>query len=218
MIAESCLAPATAQQTGRSEEAFTDRPAFDGARIERAVREILLAIGEDPSRDGLRETPRRVAKAYAELFAGLREDPAEHLGRVFEHKGDEVVLVGDINLASVCEHHLLPVLGRAHIAYLPSGGRVVGLSKLARTVQVFARRPQLQERLTGQIADALVTHLQPEGVMVVVEAEHLCMTMRGAKSSDSRMSTMARRGVLRSDASLSADVLSMINSLHAVKR
>jgi GTP cyclohydrolase I len=218
MIAESCLAPATAQQTGRSEEAFTDRPAFDGARIERAVREILLAIGEDPSRDGLRETPRRVAKAYAELFAGLREDPAEHLGRVFEHKGDEVVLVGDINLASVCEHHLLPVLGRAHIAYLPSGGRVVGLSKLARTVQVFARRPQLQERLTGQIADALVTHLQPEGVMVVVEAEHLCMTMRGAKSSDARMSTMARRGVLRSDASLSADVLSMINSLHAVKR
>ncbi|MHC4767746.1 MAG: GTP cyclohydrolase I FolE [Planctomycetota bacterium] len=218
MIAESCLAPATAQQTGRSEEAFTDRPAFDGARIERAVREILLAIGEDPSRDGLRETPRRVAKAYTELFAGLREDPSEHLGRVFEHKGDEVVLVGDINLASVCEHHLLPVLGRAHIAYLPSGGRVVGLSKLARTVQVFARRPQLQERLTGQIADALVTHLQPEGVMVVVEAEHLCMTMRGAKSSDSRMSTMARRGVLRSDASLSADVLSMINSLHAVKR
>ncbi|MHC4127049.1 MAG: GTP cyclohydrolase I FolE [Planctomycetota bacterium] len=218
MIAESCAAPAARRQDERFEGAFAERPTFDSARIERAVRDILLAIGEDPSRDGLRDTPSRVARAYKELFAGLREDPAEHLGRVFEHSGDEVVLVRDIRLSSVCEHHLLPVLGRAHVAYLPSGGRVVGLSKLARTVQVFARRPQLQERLTGQIADALVTHLQPQGVLVVVEAEHLCMTMRGAKSSDARMSTMAQRGVLRSDVSLSAAVLSMINGLHAVKR
>jgi GTP cyclohydrolase I len=190
-----------------------ERAEFDLARIQRAVGEILLAIGEDPSRDGLQDTPRRVAKAYGEIFAGLREDPAEHLGRVFEHDGDEVVMLGDIRFSSVCEHHLLPVQGRAHIAYLPSGGRVVGLSKLARTVQVFARRPQLQERMTSQIADALVEHLQPDGVIVMCEAEHMCMTMRGAKASEAKMVTVARRGTYRHDKAASAQVM---NTIHAV--
>jgi GTP cyclohydrolase I len=187
---------------------------FDLARIERAVGEILLAIGEDPARDGLQDTPRRVAKAYGEIFAGLQEHPGEHLSRVFEHDGDDVVMLGDIRFSSVCEHHLLPVLGRAHVAYLPSGGRVVGLSKLARTVQVFARRPQLQERMTGQIADALVEHLQPEGVIVMCEAEHLCMTMRGAKSAEAKMVTVARRGAFRHDKALCSQVMSTIHTVY----
>ena len=189
-------------------------PVFgvDQERIARAVREILIAVGEDPDREGLLETPARVARAYAETFAGLREDAGTHLGRTFEHEasGDDVVMLRNVEFASTCEHHLAPFLGRAHVAYLPSGGRVTGLSKLARTVDVFARRPQLQERLTAQIADALVEHLQPRGVAVLVEGEHLCMRVRGAKKADAKMVTTALRGVYTEDRELRREVLALL--------
>ena len=174
-------------------------PSVDQARIARAVREILAAVGEDPDRDGLLDTPKRVAKAYAEMFSGLRQDASDHLARTFEQASGELITVTNINFFSVCEHHLLPFHGQAHVAYVPNHGRVVGLSKLARTVEVFARRPQLQERLTDQIADALVEHLDASGVVVMVEGEHMCMKMRGVKSHDARMTTFARRGVYRTD-------------------
>ena len=186
---------------------------IDRTRIERAVREILLAIGEDPDREGLRETPTRVARAYGEIFAGLRQDPAAHLQCTFAQSCDEVITVCGIKFYSVCEHHLLPFTGNVHIAYLPANGRVVGLSKLARTVEVFARRPQIQERLTDQIAEALTTHLQARGVIVVVEAEHMCMRMRGVRSVDAVMTTIARRGVFQSDATRSSEVMSLLNSM-----
>jgi GTP cyclohydrolase I len=188
------------------------RPEFDGARIERAVREILLGLGEDPDREGLRETPARVARAYREMFAGLGEDAGEHLSRQFEQEqaGDDVVMLRGIAFSSVCEHHLLPFSGRAHVAYLPAHGKVTGLSKLARTVDVYARRPQMQERLTGQIADALVEHLDPRGVMVVVDGEHSCLSLRGAEKHGSEMTTTACRGVLQTDRALRAEVLSML--------
>ena len=182
----------------------------DLPRIERAVREILLAIGEDPDRDGLLDTPRRVARSYRELFRGLRESAAGHLDRVFEQAHDEVILVRDIEFYSVCEHHLLPFTGKAHIAYLPAEGQVVGLSKLARTVDVFARRPQVQERLTNQIADAIEQHLQAKGVVVVLEAEHFCMKMRGVNKSSSVMVTSALRGAFRDDRAQGAEVLNLI--------
>lgn len=185
---------------------------IDLSRIERAVREILVAIGEDPDREGLRETPARVARSYGEIFAGLHQDPAIHLKRTFSQSCDEVITVCGIGFFSVCEHHLLPFTGRAHIAYLPAQGRVVGLSKLARTVDVFARRPQIQERLTAEIADALTDHLGARGVIVVVEAEHLCMKMRGVRSLDAAMTTFARRGVFQTDATLSSEVMSLINN------
>jgi GTP cyclohydrolase IA len=171
----------------------------DLPRMERAVRELLIGLGEDPDRDGLRDTPKRVAKAFVEMSAGLRANAADHLGRVFEQRCDELIVVTGINFFSMCEHHLLPFHGKAHVAYLPRHGHVVGLSKLARTVEVFARRPQLQERLTDQIADALVAHLDPEGAIVIVEGEHMCMKMRGVRSTDSLMTTIARRGVYRLD-------------------
>ncbi|MBM4099869.1 MAG: GTP cyclohydrolase I FolE [Planctomycetes bacterium] len=186
---------------------------FDLPRIERAVREILLAIGEDPARDGIRDTPRRVAKAYAEIFGGLRQTAHEHLGRVFEQKSDELITVTGIGFHSMCEHHLLPFFGKAHVAYLPKGGRVVGLSKLARTVEVFAKRPQLQERLTEQVADALMEHLDPAGCVVMVEAEHLCMKMRGVKTSDSVMTTFVRRGVFRSDEARGERAMALVREL-----
>ena len=186
---------------------------IDRTRIERAVREILLAIGEDPDREGLRETPTRVARAYGEIFAGLRQNPAAHLQCTFAQTCDEVITVCGIKFYSVCEHHLLPFSGKVHIAYLPANGRVVGLSKLARTVEVFARRPQIQERLTDQIAEALTTHLQARGVIVVVEAEHMCMRMRGVRSVDAAMTTIARRGLFKSDASRSSEVMSLINTM-----
>ena len=182
----------------------------DLPRIERAVREILLAIGEDPDRDGLLDTPRRVARSYRELFRGLRESAAGHLDRVFEQAHDEVILIRDIEFYSVCEHHLLPFTGKAHIAYLPAEGQVVGLSKLARTVDVFARRPQVQERLTNQIADAIEQHLQAKGVVVVLEAEHFCMKMRGVNKSSSVMVTSALRGAFRDDRAQGAEVLNLI--------
>jgi len=189
-----------------------DASSVDLARIERAVREILLAIGEDPNRDGLIDTPRRVARAYRDLFAGLRQHPGDHLRRVFTHEraGEDLVAVRDIELFSMCEHHLLPFTGRAHVVYVPSGERVVGLSKVARTVDVFARRPQLQERLTAQIADAFVEHLEARGVAVVVRAEHLCMKMRGVGKQQARMVTTACRGVLAQNPTLRAEALSLL--------
>ncbi|MEW6336963.1 MAG: GTP cyclohydrolase I FolE [Acidobacteriota bacterium] len=183
---------------------------FDEKRIERAVREILLAVGEDPEREGLRETPARVARAYREIFAGLTQDAREHLGKQFEHGGDELVMVRDIQFHSVCEHHLLPFFGTASIAYQPGNGKVVGLSKLARTVEVFARRPQIQEQLTAQVADAIERELGARGVTVVLEAEHLCMKMRGAKSPTSSMRTITHRGLFREDREARREVLSAL--------
>ena len=198
-------------------ECANPRAAADGTvdqpRIARAVREILFAIGEDPDRDGLLDTPKRVAKAYAEIFRGLSESPSTHLARVFEQRSDELITVTNINFFSVCEHHLLPFHGQAHVAYIPNHGRVVGLSKLARTVEVFARRPQLQERLTDQIADALVEHLDAAGVVVMVEGEHMCMKMRGVRSHDARMTTFARRGVYAADESRGMQAVQLVRDL-----
>jgi GTP cyclohydrolase I len=174
------------------------RPSFDSERIERAVREILLAIGEDPDRDGLLETPARVARMYEEIFEGMRQNPSEYLQTTFEADHDEMVLVRDITMYSACEHHLLPWIGKAHVAYIPNDdGRVTGLSKLARLVDAYAKRPQVQERLTSQIADELARSLQPKGVMVVIEAEHLCMTMRGIRKPGAVTVTSAVRGLFR---------------------
>ncbi len=170
----------------------------DVARIEAAVKEILLALGEDLDRDGLRETPARVARMYAEIFGGLRENPASYLQTTFEAGHDEMVMVRDIAMYSACEHHLLPWVGKAHVAYIPNDdGKVTGLSKLARLVDAYAKRPQVQERLTSQIADELDRTLQPKGVMVVIEAEHLCMTMRGIRKPGATTVTSAVRGLFR---------------------
>lgn len=182
---------------------------MDRERIEAAVREILIAVGEDPDREGLVETPARVARMYEEIFSGLEDDPARHL-KLFDESSEEMVVVRDIPLYSMCEHHLIPFLGKAHIAYIPSNGKVIGLSKLARIVDSFARRPQLQERLTGQIADFLYDNLEPMGVAVVVEAEHLCMTMRGARASGAKTMTSALRGTMRSDARTRAEAMSLL--------
>lgn len=185
-------------------------PPFDYPRAEAAVRELLLAVGEDPDRDGLLDTPARVARMYAEVFAGLRQTPAEVLTTTFELAHDEMVLVRDIELWSMCEHHLVPFFGRAHVGYIPSpDGRITGLSKMARLVDVYARRPQVQERLTMQIADAMEQHLQPRGVIVVIEAEHLCMAMRGVKKPGSRTLTSAVRGQLR-NSTTRAEAMSLI--------
>jgi GTP cyclohydrolase IA len=183
----------------------------DLKRIEEAVREILVAIGEDPDRDGLRQTPTRVAQAYAELFAGLRVDPAEVLTTTFEANHEELVLVRDIQVYSLCEHHLLPFHGTAHLGYIPGeDGRITGLSKLARLIEVYARRPQVQERLTSQIADLLMEKLQPRGVIAVLECEHMCMSMRGIQKAGSRTVTSAVRGVFQRDAKSRAEAMSLI--------
>lgn len=183
---------------------------YDAEGVRRSVRDLLVAIGEDPDRDGLRETPERMARAYAEMFSGLDEDPAAHLEKVFDVGHEEMVLVRDIPLYSVCEHHLLPFHGVAHVGYIPSAdGRVTGLSKLARLVEGYARRPQVQERLTAQIADAMVERLGCRGVLVVVEAEHLCMSMRGVRKPGSRTITSAVRGHLRNPATR-AEAMSLI--------
>ena len=184
--------------------------AFDGPRIEAAIREILIAVGEDPDRDGLVKTPSRVARAYAEMFAGLRQDPATVLSTTFDLGHEEMVLVKDIEVYSCCEHHLVPFHGVAHVGYIPNtDGRITGLSKLARLVDVFARRPQVQERLTTQIADAMVEHLDPRGVIVVIECEHLCMSMRGVRKTGARTVTSAVRGQLR-DPATRAEAMSLI--------
>lgn len=181
----------------------------DAPRIEAAVREILLALGEDPGRDGLIETPARVARAYMEMLAGLSKDPAELLATTFDIDHEELVLVRDIELTSCCEHHLLPFVGVAHVGYIPGGGKVTGLSKLARLVDIYARRLQVQERLTSQVADALVEHLGAQGVIVVIEAEHMCMTMRGVHKPGSKTITSAVRGHLR-NAATRAEAMSLI--------
>lgn len=184
--------------------------AIDQQRIAAAVREILLGIGENPDRDGLRDTPARVARAYGEMFTGLEQDPAEILGTTFDIDHEEMVLVRDIEVCSTCEHHLLPFTGVAHVGYIPSAaGKITGLSKLARLVDVFARRPQVQERLTSQVADALVEHLQPQGVIVVFECEHLCMTVRGVRKPGAKTVTSAVRGVMASPATR-AEAMSLI--------
>ena len=183
---------------------------MDRNRIENAVREILLAIGENPDRPGLEETPARVARMYEEIFAGLEDDPTRHLKFFDEQGNEEMVVVRDIPLYSMCEHHLIPFMGKAHIAYIPQNGKVIGLSKLARIVDCYAKRPQLQERLTAQIADFLYEQLAPQGGAVVVEAEHLCMTMRGARASGAQTRTSALRGTMRSDARTRAEALDLL--------
>jgi GTP cyclohydrolase I len=183
----------------------------DHARAEAAVRELLIAVGEDPDRPGLRETPARVARAYAETFAGLHQDPAEVLSTTFDEDHDELVLVKDIALYSTCEHHLVPFHGVAHIGYIPGeDGRVTGLSKLARLVEVYARRPQVQERMTKQIADAMMSALHPRGVIVVVEAEHLCMAMRGVRKPGTRTMTSAVRGIFKENASTRSEAMGLV--------
>lgn len=183
---------------------------FDLNKIEQAVYMILEGIGEDPEREGLRDTPKRVARMYAEVFAGLNEDPSEHLKVQFSEDHEEMVIVKDIPVYSMCEHHLVPFYGKAHVAYIPRKGKVTGLSKLARVVEGFAKRPQLQERLTSQIADSIMDMLDPRGVLVVIEAEHMCMTMRGVKKPGSRTITSAVRGIFKTSQVTRAEAFSLI--------
>jgi len=194
-----------------SEGSYRSGPRVDRPRIERAVREILVAIGEDPEREGMRDTPQRIAKAYEFLFAGLGEDPTRHLNVGFQEDHREMVLVRDIPLASMCEHHLLPFVGRAHVGYIPNK-RVVGLSKLARVVEAYSRRPQLQERLTTQIVDALHKELGARGAIVVLEADHLCMTMRGVQRPGSVTVTSAVRGICAEDERTRQEAMSLITA------
>lgn len=184
---------------------------IDVARIEKAVAEILAAVGEDPSREGLKQTPARVAKMYSELLAGMHKDPKEHLRSVFSESYDEIVLLRDIPFYSICEHHLMPFMGSAHVAYLPKG-KVLGVSKLARIVDDFARRLQTQERLTYQIADFIMDSLKPQGAAVVIEASHSCMTIRGIKKPGSVMVTSALRGIFRKDPKSRSELLSLIHN------
>lgn len=181
-------------------------------RLEKAVREILLAVGENPDREGLKETPGRVARMYAEVFEGLGKDPRK-VFKIFKNEShEEMVLLKDIPFFSMCEHHLLPFTGKAHVAYIPNLGRLSGLSKLARVVELLARRPQVQERLTGQVADTIMEVLQPKGAMVIVEAEHLCMTMRGARKPGSKMITSAVRGIFETNEVTRQEALSLIRN------
>jgi len=183
----------------------------DKEKIAKAVRDILEAIGEDPNREGLKDTPHRIAKMYEEIFIGLKEDPRKHLEIYFEEeKHEELVLVKDISFYSMCEHHLVPFFGKCHVGYIPEGGKLTGLSKLARVVETVARRPQLQERLTSTIADIIMEKLDPYGVIVVVEAEHMCMTMRGVKKPGSTTVTSAVRGIFKKDAKSRAEAMSLI--------
>ena len=193
----------------RESDDFQPPAAVDLPRIEKAVREILAAVGEDPDREGLLETPARVARMYAEMFSGLHKDPREYTKKFFAEKYDEVVLVRDISFSSMCEHHLLPFTGKAHIAYVPNG-KVIGLSKLARVVEVHARRPQVQERLTEDVANLLVDELGAKGVAVVMEASHSCMTIRGVMKPGSLCVTSAMKGLFRSNLSSRAEVMQLI--------
>jgi GTP cyclohydrolase I len=197
------------------EASANGRAPVDKPRIERAVREILLAVGEDPERDGIRDTPSRVARMYEEIFAGLRETPDHHLKVTFEADHDEMVMVRDIALSSVCEHHLIPFIGRAHVAYIPNDdGRITGLSKLARLVDAYAKRPQVQERLTTQVADEIERTLQPKGVLVVIEAEHLCMSMRGVRKPGATTVTSAVRGLFRDNEATRFEAMRFIDRHH----
>jgi GTP cyclohydrolase I len=184
---------------------------YDHEAVRRAVRELLVGIGEDPDRDGLLATPERVARAYQEIFAGLWQEPEDVLTTTFDLGHDEMVLVKDIEVRSICEHHLVPFFGVAHVGYVPShDGRITGLSKLARLVDVYARRPQVQERITAQVADALVSRMEPQGVIVVIDAEHLCMSMRGIRKPGSRTTTSAVRGLFQTSASSRAEAMALI--------
>ena len=190
---------------------MSDSKDIDFDRIENAVRELLGAIGEDPKRDGLLDTPARVARMYGEICSGLREEPADHLEKTFQVEHDEIIVVRDISFYSICEHHLIPFFGKAHVAYLPEkDGRITGLSKLARLVDGFARRPQVQERLTGEIADAIDQKLSPRGAAVVLEAEHLCMSMRGIRKPGARTVTSSMRGIFRSNSASREEALNLI--------
>jgi GTP cyclohydrolase I len=185
---------------------------MDLARIEKAVREILEAIGEDPDRDGLRNTPERVARMYAEICSGIHQDPADHLTATFDASHDEMVVVRDVPLYSLCEHHVIPFAGKAHVAYIPGkDGRITGLSKIARLVEGFSRRLQVQEKLTVQIADAMEHTLEPRGVMVIIEAEHLCMSMRGIQKAGSTTVTSAVRGLFRENVATREEAMRLIN-------
>jgi GTP cyclohydrolase IA len=187
--------------------------SFDLPRIERAVREVLLAVGEDPDRDGLRDTPARVARAMSEQFAGLNLEPADVLTTVFDADHEEMVLVRDIEMYSTCEHHLVPFFGRAHVGYIPNEkGQITGLSKLARLVDVYARRPQVQERMTSQIADAMMQTLEPRGVIVIIEAEHLCMSMRGVRKPGAKTVTSAVRGSFLSSETTRLEAMSLLTN------
>lgn len=183
---------------------------FDHEKIEKAFRMILEAIGEDPDREGLVNTPSRVARMYEEILSGLHQDPKEPLTVTFTENHDEMILVRDIPVYSLCEHHFVPFFGKAHVAYIPQGGKVTGLSKLARVVDIIAKRPQLQERLTSQVADTIMDVLDAKGVLVVVEAEHMCMTMRGVKKPGSRTLTSAVRGIFRASKATRAEAFSLI--------
>lgn len=186
--------------------------SVDHEKIEVAVRMMLEAIGEDPDREGLLDTPKRVARMYEELFIGMREDPGEYFSVIFSEDHEELVLVKDIPFFSVCEHHLVPFFGKAHVGYIPRGGRVAGLSKLARAVETVSRRPQLQERITKTVADTMMNKLDPYGVVVVLEAEHMCMTMRGVKKPGSKSITSAVRGIFNEDVAARAEVFSLIKN------
>ena len=185
---------------------------MDKKKIEKAIREILIAIGEDPQKKDLQETPRRVAEMYEEIFAGIQKDPKKELEVILDQKHDEIILLKGISLYSVCEHHLLPFLGRAHIAYIPNQGRVTGLSKLARVVDILAKRPQVQERLTTQIAEIIMTKLKPKGCMVVIEAEHMCMSMRGVKKPGTLTVTSAVRGIFQKNEKTRSEALALMKS------
>lgn len=185
------------------------RSPMDLERVRRAVREILIAVGEDPAREGLRETPDRIARMYAEVFQGLKQDPGVHLKKLFTQKYDEMVLIRDIRFVSFCEHHLLPVIGKAHVAYIPNG-KVIGLSKIPRVVDVLSRRPQMQERLTEELADLLMKELDAKGVAVVIEASHSCMTIRGVNKPDSSFVTSAMRGAFKQKLATRSEVMSLI--------
>ncbi len=189
--------------------------AVDLDRAEKAVAELLAAIGEDPDRDGLLRTPRRVAEMYAEVLAGLDDDPGQHMGVTFDAGHDEMIMERDIRIASLCEHHLLPFIGRAHVAYIPGDGRITGLSKLARLVEGFSRRLQVQERLTSQIADTIQDVLAPRGVLVVIEAEHLCMSMRGVQKPGAMTVTSAVRGLFRDSIPTRAEAMAFIHGQRA---
>jgi GTP cyclohydrolase I len=197
-----------ASEVGRRSP-FPARAPVDLPRIAAAVREILLAVGEDPDREGLLETPERVARMYAEVFQGLHQDPDIHLKKLFTQKYDEMVVIKDIRLVSFCEHHLLPVVGQAHVAYIPNG-KVIGLSKIPRVVDVLAKRPQMQERLTEELADLLMNELEAKGVAVVIEASHSCMTIRGVAKPDSTFVTSAMRGVFKESLATRSEVMSLI--------
>ncbi|AGM99126.1 GTP cyclohydrolase I FolE [Streptococcus iniae] len=183
---------------------------IDYEKAKKAIYDLLEAIGENPEREGLLDTPKRVAKMYAQVFSGMEEDPKDQFTAVFSEGYDDLIIVKDIPFHSMCEHHLLPFYGKAHLAYLPNDGKVTGLSKLARAVEVASQRPQLQERLTGQIADAMQEALQPKGILVMLEAEHMCMNMRGVKKSGSKTVTLMTRGIYQEDSQLRKEVLELI--------